>query len=266
MIAPSETLPARIGIAGGLGEDGLEHVRLAPYDQLLSNGVLRISVLALMADMIGGWVADRHAEHDWVFTTDLSVRAPALHVPDVIIGTASPLRLGRSAVTAAVELRDGDGNLHAYSHIGFVRVARRHGDDPKPDFVMSAKQWIERPRITGHLDAEAGLQVVDASRGAIQVELTDELRNPAGVMQGAMVALVGEVSAEQLATHHLGAPQVVTDLDVRFLAMGRVGPVHARAEFVGDPRHRTIRVELRDQGMDDRVMTVLLARTEPAPR
>lgn len=266
MIPPEQTLAARIGIEGGLGEDGLEHVRLEPYEHLVHNGVIRISVLALMADMLGGWVADQHAEHDWVFTTDLSVRAPTPRLPQHVIGTGTPLRVGRSTVAAEVVMRDEQGDMHAYSHVGFVRVPRRHGDDPKPDFEMSASRWNERPRITEPLEAAAGIQVVDASHGAVSVELVDELRNPAGAMQGAMVALVGEVAAEELAAHHLGEPQVVTDLDVRYLAMGRVGPVVAHAAFIGAPEHRTMHVELRDRGMDDRVMTVMLARTAPAPR
>jgi len=266
VIPPEETLAARIGLEGGLGEDGLEHVRLDPYEHLVHNGVVRISVLALMADMLGGWVADQHAEHDWVFTTDLSVRAPVLRLPQHVIGTATPLRIGRTNVAAEVEMRDEQGDLHAYSHVGFVRVPRRHGDDPKPDLEMAAKKWVERPRITQPLDVAAGIRVVDASRGELHVELVDELRNPAGAMQGAMVALVGEVAAEELAAHHLGEPQVVTDLDVRYLAMGRVGPVVARAAFIGKPEHRSIHVELRDTGMDNRVMTVMLARTAPAPR
>jgi hypothetical protein len=42
--------------------------------------------------------------------------------------------------------------------------------------------------------------------------------------------------------------------------MGRVGPVHARAWWIGPPESGALRVELRDQGNDDRVTTAVLAR------
>jgi acyl-coenzyme A thioesterase PaaI-like protein len=262
---PAASLPARIGIVGGMGEDGLEHVRIDPYPELLRHGVVRIAVWTLMADMLGGWVADCHADHDWVFTTDLSIRFPVRPTPASVVATARPLRIGRNTVVADVEMRDETGAVAGYSQVGFIRMPRRHGDDPKPDFANAAASWVTRPRITDHLDTEAGIQVVDASRGIVEVELRDTLRNPAGAMQGAMVALVGEVAAEELASFHLGGPHVVTDLDVRYLAMGRVGPVRADAHFVGPPESGTIRIELRDLGNEGRLMTALLARVAPLP-
>lgn len=264
---PAETIPARIGIDGTWSDGVLEQMRLVPYPEIIHHGVVRISVLALVADMMGGWVADQHSQHDWVFTTDLSVRAPLLRVPPMILATGRAQRVGKGTIATEVHMHDEDGALVAYSHTGFVRIGRRYGDDPKPDFESAAERWsTHRPeRITDALDVAAGIQVVDAARGIVEVELRDELRNPAGAMQGAMVALVGEVAAETMAAHHLGTPQVVTDLDVRYLAMGRVGPVHAQAWFVGEPEHGTIHVELRDRGNGDRLMTALLARTAPAP-
>jgi acyl-coenzyme A thioesterase PaaI-like protein len=262
----SQTLPARIGIEGEWRDGVLEQMRLVPYPEIIHNGVVRISVLALVADMMGGWVADQHSHHDWVFTTDLSVRAPALRVPGAIIATGRAQRVGKGTIATEVHMHDDAGAFVAYSHTGFVRIGRRYGDDPKPDFESSAERWAANrpPRISDALDVAAGIEVVDAANGAVQVDLRDELRNPAGAMQGAMVALVGELAAETIATHHLGAPQVVTDLDVRYLAMGRIGPVYSRAWFVGEPEHGTIHVELRDRGNDDRLMTALLARTSPA--
>jgi acyl-coenzyme A thioesterase PaaI-like protein len=261
---PAESLPGRLGIVGGLGEDGLEHVRLAPYPEIVHGGVVRITLLTLMADMLGGWVATQYADGDWVFTTDLSVRAPDRRVPELLIATATPQRVGKKNVAAEVRIHDERGSLFAHSHCGFIRMGRRPGDHPNPDFELAAASWGKRPRITRPLVDEAGIEVVDAASGHVEVELRDVLRNPAGAMQGAMVALVGEVAAEAIATHHLGAPQVVVDIDVRYLAMGRIGPIWSRAECIGDPRHGAISIELRDRGNGDRLMTALLARTAPA--
>jgi acyl-coenzyme A thioesterase PaaI-like protein len=267
VVEASQTIPARLGIEGEWRDGALQDLRLEPYPEIVHNGVVRISVLALVADMMGGWVADRNSHHDWVFTTDLSVRAPIRPVPSAIVASGRGLRVGKGTIATDVHMHDEDGGLVAYSQAGFVRMSRRYGDDPKPDFESAAERWSNnRPlRITEPLELAVGIEIEDAATGSVVVALRDELRNPAGAMQGAMVALVGEVAAEAMAEHHLGAPQVVTDLDVRYLAMGRIGPVRAQAWFVGRPVDGAIHVELRDEGNDNRLMTAVLARTAPAP-
>lgn len=261
-----DTIHSKIGILGTVADNRLQSVHLDPYPQLVANGVVRISVWVLMADISGGWQAEHTAGTDWTFTTDLSVRAPELRVPGRVVGTSSTLRAGKGNVAAEVLMHDETGALFAYSQVGFIRMPRRPHDPPKPDMASSAKNWGDREQLTVLLAEAAGARTIDASIGHVAVDLEDALKNPAGAMQGAMVSLVGELSAEALAEHHLGVPHVVTDIDVRYLAMGRVGPIEARAAFVGPPAHGTVRVELRDRGNDDRVTAAILARVTPAPR
>jgi acyl-coenzyme A thioesterase PaaI-like protein len=259
------TVHARIGIGGTVADDALQRVHLEPYPELCANGIVRIAVWALMADIMGGWEAERSAGTDWVFTTDLSVRAPVLQVPRRVDGTGNAFRVGRTNVATEVHMHDETGALFAYAQVGFVRMPRRPGDPPKPNMAESAQHWGEREQLTSLLAEAAGARTLHAPTGHVEVVLDDALRNPAGAMQGAMVALVGELAAEELAGHALGAPQVVTDLDVRYLAMGRIGPIASRASFVGTPGAGSIRVELRDEGNAGRVVAAMLARTAPAP-
>src|SRR5829696_156132 len=176
----AQTIPARLGIEGEWGDGALQSLQLVPYPEIVHHGVVRVSVLALIADMMGGWVADVNSHHDWVFTTDLSVRAPLQRVPDVIVATGRDQRVGKGTIATEVHMHDGDGGLVAYSHAGFVRMARRYGDNPKPDFESAAKRWsaARPPRIDVPLAEAAGIQVEDASTGTVVVELRDELRNP----------------------------------------------------------------------------------------
>ena len=262
----SQSLAARAGITS-MPADGVRAGVLDPYDAVCAHGVVRISVWALMADMVGGMDADAAAGDDWIFTTDLSVRAPGLRTPGRVTGTGAPLRAGRNSIATEVWMREDDGTLFAYAHAGFIRLPRRPGDPAKPSMADGdiAERWADRRLLDAPLAELAGCHVVDAARGRVEVELTDVLRNPAGAMQGAMVALVGEVAAEVLVTHHTGVQHVVTDLDVRYLAMGRVGPIVSSAALVGLPEAGTVHVELRDRGNGDRVITAVLARTAPAP-
>jgi acyl-coenzyme A thioesterase PaaI-like protein len=257
-------IPSRLGIERDAFDDDLI-LGLVPGPITCDGGAVRISVLALIADIVGGWYADLHAGEDWIFTTDLSIVAPARPAPRRVSATGRALRIGKGTAMTEVAVVDETGRSFAHSQLGFVRMPRRPGDPDKPGKAQQRQQWTVQPSITEPVAVAAGCRVTDPASGRVEVELTDELRNPAGAMQGAMVALVGEVSAAALSAHLLGRPRVVTELHVRFLAMGRVGPIVAEAWPIGDPADGSVRVELRDTGSEGRLMTAVLARTDNAP-
>src|SRR5690606_33740253 len=140
---PEDTIPARIG---AIGDPGAEPVLVTfePYPETCHRGVVHAGVLVLLADMAAGWLADRCAGDDWVFTSDLSLRAPHLRIPKCIEATAQPLRVGRGTTTAEVVMRDQTGELFAYGHSEFMRMAARPGDPPKP--TMDDRKFRERRR------------------------------------------------------------------------------------------------------------------------
>ena len=92
--------------------------------------------------------------------------------------------------------------------------------------------------------------MIDAAEGVVQVEVTPELRNPAGTLQGAMVALVAEAAAEDLMSARFGSPFVVTDLDLRYLRKAQVGPVRTRCRLLGTGPDATVQIELIDTSTD----------------
>jgi len=237
---------------------------LEPFAQTTHRGVIRSSVLVLAVDMMGGFVAEAGTGTDWIFTTDLSLRTAALPPPQRFEAEGNLLRSGRGLVHCEVVIRDASsGREFAYGQTGFMRVPRRHGDPEHPQLYEPS--WLEEgPRIQRSLAEEVGIEVVDAELGHVEVPMRDELRNHAGALQGALAAFVGEVAAEVLSDSAPGGPHVVTDMDVRYLAMGRVGPIWTRAAWVGGSRD-TVRVELRDRGSSDRLVTAVLAKLAPAP-
>ena len=150
--------------------------------------------------------------------------------------------------------------------IGFARVPRRDADPPKPPMpperisaMFGAADVLTRP-----LREQVGLTVLDPRAGTVQMEVAPGLRNPAGTLQGAMVALVAEVAAEELASTRFDLPAVVVDLDLRYLAQTGAGPVRTRSELLGDGPQAPIRVEIFDIS-SDRLTTLVYARTGVVP-
>ena len=105
----------------------------------------------------------------------------------------------------------------------------------------------------------------DPDSGRVEVVMRDALRNAEGGMQGALVALLVEVAALALADAVCSVPQVVTELDLRYLAAGRTGPIVSEAHWIAGPAGETVRVELRDRGHGDRITTAAIARVAPVP-
>ena len=250
----------RLGVERSADPDAPVHIY--PYPQVCHRGVVRPSVLVLAVDMMAGFYAADGAGTDWVFTTDLSLRAPSHVIPERIETSGSLLRAGRSTVTSDVRM-EVDGALFAYGQASFARVARRHGDPEQPD-IHATPPELARPQLERSLFEEVGVEITDPAAGRAELVLRDDLRNPAGVMQGAIVSFLAETAAEALADHTLGGPQVVTEIDVRYLAMGRVGPMRAESEWIGPPAAGAIRVTLRDSGNRDRQTAAVLVRTVTA--
>ena len=96
------------------------------------------------------------------------------------------------------------------------------------------------------------------------MQVTPELRNPAGTLQGAMVALFAEAAAEELASARFDMDAVVTELDLRYLAQTAEGPVQSVCTLLGDGPDAPIQVELSDRS-SGRLTTLAYARTATIP-
>jgi acyl-coenzyme A thioesterase PaaI-like protein len=254
---------ARIGVH--IAPEGPNDVlELVPRPELLVHGCVRISALVLMVDMGGGFSAHRAASPDWTFTSDLSLRISARRAPDRIVSRTRVLRAGRGTMMTEVVLRGDDQQL-GLGYAGFNRQARREGDHPNPDIDEASRRWGRYKALDAPLLDTVGVRVLDPASGQVEVTLRDELRNPAGALQGAMVAVIGEAAAESMLGHRGAHRSVITDIDIRYLAMGRVGPIHSHARLLGDAPTDAIAVELYDRGRDDRIISTMLLRATSAP-
>lgn len=256
------SVPGRLGLTAEM-HDGVPVLGLVPHPHTLHHGVVRVSVLAFLVDVAAGLVADDDPDR-WALTSDMSVRMRPMAAPERIEAVNTVLRRGQRSVTCRVDLTSDVGPV-ATGAIGFVRLARRDRDPVKP--TMSAERladvFPETARLSRPLREEAGIEVVDAAAGIVQLEVTEALRNPAGTLQGAMVALVAESAAEDLLSARSGVPVVMVDLDLRYLAQAHVGPVRTACRLLGDGPGAPVEVELIDTSTD-RVTTLVYARGVPA--
>ncbi len=260
---PGSSVPGRLGVAAHLVGDELR-LTLAPRSEVLHHGVVRASVLAYVMDALAGIAVDDDPGV-WTLTTDLSIRTLPRPAPEHIEARATLLRRGRRSVTSRVELTDADGGPVATGAIGFTRVDRRPTDPPKPQVTPAeaAVLFDGLPALDRPLREEAGIEVLDAAEGVVQLDVTAELRNPAGTLQGAMVALLAEAAAEDLVATRFESPVVVTDLDVRYLAQAPEGPVRTRARLLGAGPDAPVEIELVDTSVD-RLTTLVYARAHLA--
>lgn len=258
------SVPSRLGVSGRC-EDGVFTMALTPTPETLHHGIVRASVLTFLIDAISGITLDEDPDV-WTLTSDLSMRMRPMPAPARVEASNTVLRRGRRSATCRVEVCTLDGAPVATGTVGFAKVARRETDPPKVHVTPArvARLFKGLPTLDRPLREEAGIQVVDAENGVLEVAVTPALLNPAGTLQGAMVALVAEAAAEDLVTARSGRPAVVTDLDIRYLAQTRGGPIRTTTRLLGDHPDAPVEVVLVDLAAD-RLTTHVYARTVPVP-
>jgi acyl-coenzyme A thioesterase PaaI-like protein len=258
------SVPGRLGVVAEYC-DGEFELALRPRPEVLRQGAVRASVLSYMIDVVAGIVLDDDPDF-WSLTSDMSVRMRPLPAPDYIRTRSTILRRGRRSATAAVDLITGDGELVATGAIGFVRVPRRETDPPKPSVspegfaaVIDGSKGLSQP-----LREAAGIVVLDAGHGVVEMPVTPGVRNSAGTLQGAMVSLLAEAAAEELASARFDTTAVVTELDLRYLAQTGADPIRTRCRLLGSGPDAPIEVGLFDVS-SDRLTTLVYARTATLP-
>ena len=258
-------VPSRLGARALVDERGLVVEIDDVQADLLHHGVLRLSVLTFLVDVSAGVTLDTDPDA-WTFTTDLSLRMQAVPAPTRVTATTVILRQGRRSAHGLVEVVDGRHDLVAAGAIGFAHVPRRADDFPKP--IVSPQMIAERfsgvGRLSSPLREEAGIVSIEAASGVVEIEVRPEVCNPAGTLQGAMVALVAEAAAEDLVETVAGSPMVVTELDIRYLARADTGPVRTQARLLGPRPDDPVEVRLTDTA-SGRLSTLVYARAVPAP-
>lgn len=254
-----------------------------------ADGGTRIGVLATLVDVVGGGVAMRAAPGRRVVTADLAVQRIRPPTASWVEAELEVLRRGRSTLVADIALHDvgepgrdrgpmvGCGTLtFALLEGESKELARQMSDDTSRTTFGGGR--LERPVV----DA-VGLIPSDSASAAFTLPVVDYVRNSLGAAQGGVLAVAGDavaVSAAGAANATRVGEATVVDLHVTYLALGRVGPLTARARLldpggeptgaVTAPTRRVAVVDIVDDGADARRAaivhaTVLVPAAVPVP-
>jgi uncharacterized protein (TIGR00369 family) len=213
------------------------------------DGGVRTGIVVTAADVVGGMMAARSAHPDWIATSGLNLdqRRPACG--GMVQVDCRVLRVGRTAVVLDHEVRDDKGEV-GHGTMMFSRLVRR---DHNPTMAEAAAGPVrfatDGPVSDEPIADQVGVRNIEP--GAVELDLTDVVRNSMGTVQGGMLALVSELAAESATAAQVGARARVLDLSLDYVHTAKVGPVRAVAEVVRlDGRTARLRVEVHDAGAE----------------
>lgn len=266
-----------------------------------ADGGVRAGVLAVLVDLAAGAAAVRSLHPDWMATADLSVQLGLPAVGPWVEARATVLRRGRTTLVVEVAIFDVaapppmDGDLPSAADPGggtgtgeapvgtgtvtmAVLPARPGGPALPADPVFPSRSAFGLDRLGRPLTDVTSIRVLDAAGARLSMPVVPYVHNSFGAAQGGVMALFAELAGIVAVEgarprspgtgEHGGAPVsgVVTDLEVAYLALGRVGPIVSSAQVLGASAEGGCAVvELRDAGADDRLTTVVnvAVRLEP---
>ena len=254
----------RISIERSSGE-WLIQIPIGP-EILDASGRPRVGILAVIADMIAGQTAIREVAPAWIATSNLSLAVSELPSEGTLFGRPKVLRKGATTIVIEVELEhalDQKENAQpvGIATLGFAILPRRN--ELQAELQRSRANGID----TVYAPPGAGLTkpLLEAMRiafdpsepGTAEVAVDPYLQNTLGALQGGIVAIFAEATAERLAASVFGSPVRVRGLELQYLKLGKVGPIRARARELGRTASGLIvRVELDDRGQGDALLTV----------
>ena len=225
------------------------------------DGTVRIGALTTLVDVVGGGLAARAAHPNWIATADLTVHLFAPARAGRVEALARTVRAGRTTVVLEVDLRDDERDV-GIATMSFSALPRR---DSNPDIAVAMQPGPTTmadaaSRIAAPLCDLAGIEIVDAAAGVVELPVLDWAKNSMGALQGGVVGLVVEMATEAAARAATGRSLAVTDIQCSYLAFGKVGPLRTRTDVLAcDDGHVVTRVELIDDGAESRRMTVARA-------
>jgi acyl-coenzyme A thioesterase PaaI-like protein len=228
-------------------------------------GTVGAAALGVAVDVAGGNLALRAVQPDWCVTSTLALHLLRPLTRDFEV-TGTPLRAGATSIVLDVEVRDREADPGtgpgAIASLTFTRIPRRSETIPYRETEEERFAFADSGSgLRGPFLEQIGCRVLDAESGVVELAVEDYVRNSVGALQGGAVVALVDAAAESVASVRMVEGAVTQDLQLHFLALGRVGPVRTRTRWLaGSPDGARLRVELVDTGQNDRLVSVAVVR------
>jgi acyl-coenzyme A thioesterase PaaI-like protein len=221
---------------------------IAPPMHVPGTSLLRTSILATWADMLGGTMTMRAITPRVPVTLELDVQ---LYRPAPSAGRLQAIgrvaKAGRSVIVIEVDFLDERGETFAFSGSSFMAAPDSSVTLPLP---ASIDRPPREPTMTLPLADRAGCK--REQPGTAVLPRTEDGLNGVGTIHGGLLALAAEEAVLSLAPG-----ETLSSLGLRYLQPVRVGPAVATATISAGLG----RVELRDSGREERLAVTATART-----
>jgi uncharacterized protein (TIGR00369 family) len=228
------------------------------------SGGIRTGALLTLCDNVGGFCAGLAALPDgWVVSTNLNLTVTPLRAQGPLRLRSTVLRKGKAAIVTDVRVTDsGAGDAIVADAVLTSAVLIPEGGPPQwaRPAHLQAPPATDLPNLVDWLGIR---DVPGAAAGVVELDVSDAVRNPWGIVHGGVTASLVDVAAERAVASHSDAPVETGDVSLHFLAPARVGPVRATATVMGERADGTVvLVEVRDIGRD-RVAARAVATVRP---
>lgn len=233
-----------------------------------ATGRPRVGVVAVIADMIAGQTAIREVAPSWIATSNLGLQVAELPSAGHLVARPKVLRKGNTTIVIEVSIEHAESAREVgLSTLGFSILPRRNAMQAAIQQARdSGGDAIYAPQGGGFskpLLEAMGIAFDAKAPGVAEVAVDPYLQNTLGALQGGVVAILVEATAERLAASLLGAPVRVRSIELQYLKLGRKGPIRAQArELARTAAGSIVRVELFDRGDGDPLLTVATVHVE----
>jgi len=228
-------------------------------------GGVRAGVLATLVDVAGGGLAVRSAQPDWIATADLAVASTSPAAGPFVEARVQVARKGRTTLVVEVHLFDAPAGFRmgpeapiGWGSMTFAVLPRRHTTPTLDVLPMAGARTSFRSPETGLSRPIAEAAGITCADGVASLSISEYVGNSLGAVQGGMMALLGDVAGAAAVGEAIGASATSVDLHVTYLALGRTGPIRARAELLAaDAVRGSATVHLYEDGGGGRLATVV---------
>lgn len=252
------------------GEDG-SAIHLPIVREILEDGGRpRVGVVATAVDIIAGETAIREVLPQWIATSNLSLHVGDLPASGTLRARPRVIRKGRTTLVMEVDLDHLEsGASCGLATIGFAILPRRNdlqarvhwAEDPEPRSDFSN----ETSGFTKSLVDTLGLEFDSTDPGTARLAVGPYVINTLGAMQGGVIAILIDATADHFGASVLGEPARVRSLEIHYLKLARVGPVRAQARSLGRTGSGLIvRVSLHDEGRENALLSVATLHVDRA--